>query len=331
MIPVLVTGGAGYIGSHVCKQLSHEGFLPIVYDNFCRGNRWAVKWGPLVEADLRDQAALAGAMSTYKPAAVVHLAAFAYVGESNTDPGLYYENNVCGTLALLRAMTSNGIRHLVFSSTCAVYGTPHALPITERMAPAPINPYGRTKLMVEMILDDFRSAYGLDATALRYFNAAGADHDGEIGECHEPETHAIPNILRAAAGELPVFELYGTDYDTPDGSAVRDYIHVSDLASAHVAALNRMRLGGGAITVNLGTGQGHSVLQLIATTEKITGRRVSVRNLPRRPGDPPSLFASAELARQQIGFSPRFGSIDQIIGSAWNWYQKGVRRTQGFV
>jgi len=329
MIPVLVTGGAGYIGSHVCKQLSQAGFLPIVYDNLCRGNRWAVKWGPLVEADLRDRAALADAMSTHKPEAVVHLAAFAYVGESNDDPGLYYENNVCGTLALLQAMTANGIRHLVFSSTCAVYGTPQALPITEAMAPAPINPYGRTKLMVEMILADFRAARGLEATVLRYFNAAGADPDGEIGECHEPETHAIPNILRAAAGDLPAFELYGTDYQTPDGSAVRDYIHVADLGAAHVAALERMRLGGGAITVNLGSGQGHSVLQLISATEKITGRRVNVQRFPRRPGDPPSLFASAELARQLIGFTPRFGSIDHIIGSAWTWYQKGVRRTQG--
>jgi UDP-arabinose 4-epimerase len=293
MNSVLVTGGADYIGSHVCNQLYQQGFHPIVYDNLSRGNRWAVKWGPLVEGELSDQVALNDAILKHKPTFVVHLAAFAYVGESNARPYEYYANNVGGTLQLLNAMKANGIRHLVFSSTCAVHGTPLSLPITEETPVAPINPHGRIKAMVESILGEFRTACGLEPTVLCYFNAAGADPDGEIGECHEWESYVIPNILRAAAGELLAFELYGDDYDTADGSAVRDYVHVSDLGADHVAAPKRMQAGGAGITANLGSGLGHSVLELMSTAERITGKTVKVLSLPRRPGDPAALFASA--------------------------------------
>ena len=316
---ILVTGGAGYVGSHACKALAGAGYRPVVYDNLSRGHREAVRWGPFVEGDLHDGARLAAALSTHQVAAVMHFAAFAYVGESVADPEIYYANNLGGTLALLDAMRKTNVETIVFSSTCAVYGVPENLPIRETTAKAPLNPYGETKLAIERALHWYAAAYGMRYAALRYFNAAGADPDGEIGEDHEPETHLIPLVLRAALGRGEPVEIYGTDYPTPDGTAIRDYIHVSDLAEAHLRALGHLAAGGDSAALNLGTGRGCSVREVIAAVERIGGRKVPQREVARRPGDPPELVADPALARSRLGWQPHHSDLDTIICTALAW------------
>jgi UDP-arabinose 4-epimerase len=269
---ILVTGGAGYIGSHTCKALREAGFAPVAYDNLSRGNAEAVKWGELVVGDLADRALLRATLDRHRPTAVVHFAAFAYVGESNENPALYYRNNVGGTAELLAAMRDGDIRHIVFSSSCAVYGVPRAVPIAEQTPLEPVSPYGASKLMCERMLRDCATASALSFMALRYFNAAGADPAGDIGECHVPETHAIPLLLDAAAGDAAGFTMFGDDYPTPDGTCIRDYIHVSDLADAHVRALRDLLQGGESAAINVGTGRGWSVRELIDIARKVTGR-----------------------------------------------------------
>lgn len=317
---VLVSGGAGYVGSHACKALAAAGLRPVVVDSLVRGHADAVKWGPLVEADISDGAALDRVFASYPVAVVLHLAAYAYVGESMADPEKYYLNNIGGTLSLLAAMRRAGVGAIVFSSSCATYGVPEALPVVEDTPQRPINPYGYSKLVIEQALRDYQQAYGLRWVALRYFNAAGCDVDGELGERHDPETHAIPLAIAAALGRGPAFEVMGTDYETPDGSAVRDYIHVADLADAHVRAVRHLADGGTGGAFNLGTGQGTSVLQLIAAVEKATGRKVPCRHSARRAGDPPVLFADARQAKRTLGWTPEFTDIDAVVRTAANWF-----------
>ena len=316
---ILVTGGAGYVGSHACKALAAAGYVPVVYDNLSRGHREAVRWGPLVEGDLHDWARLTAAFRAHSIGAVMHFAAFAYVGESVSDPEKYYRNNVGGTLALLAAMREAGVGQIVFSSTCAVYGVPEALPIRETTAKAPLNPYGDTKLAIERALHWYAAASRMRYMALRYFNAAGADPLCEIGEAHEPETHLIPLVLRAALGTGDPVQIFGTDYPTPDGTAIRDYVHVSDLADAHVRALGDLAAGGDSAALNLGTGSGCSVREVIAAVERISGRTVPRREADRRPGDPPELVADPALARSRLGWQPRHSDLDTIIATALAW------------
>jgi UDP-arabinose 4-epimerase len=323
---ILVTGGAGYIGSHACKALARSGYTPIAYDNLVYGHRESVRWGPLVEGDLADQALLADALSRFEVAAVMHFAAFAYVGESMTKPDLYFRNNVVNTLTLLDAMLAAKLRHIVFSSSCATYGTPARVPITEDTPQHPVNPYGESKLICERALHWYGEAFGMNYAALRYFNAAGADPDGEIGEAHDPETHLVPLVLATALGQRAQIDIYGTDYPTPDGSAVRDFIHVQDLAEAHVAALAHLLAGGGSLALNLGTGAGHSVREVIAAAERVTGRHIARREMPRRPGDPPVLVADVARARALLGWSARLSSLDGILGSAWAWHSRAEGR-----
>ena len=321
---ILVTGGAGYVGSHACKTLAGAGYRPVVYDNLSRGHAAAVRWGPLVEADLHDRAALVEAMRAHDVAAVMHFAAFAYVGESVGDPELYYRNNIGGTLTLLAAMREAGVGAIVFSSTCAVYGVPNQVPIAESTAKSPLNPYGETKLAIERALHWYGEAYGLCYAALRYFNAAGADPDGEIGEDHDPETHLIPRVIRAAIGRGEPVEIYGTDYPTPDGTAIRDYIHVTDLADAHVRALDYLGRGGGRVALNLGTGKGSSVREVIAAVERISGRPVPRQEAGRRPGDPPQLVADPALARERLGWQACHSDLDTIVTTALAWETRGA-------
>ena len=321
MTAVLVTGGAGYVGSHACKALARAGFTPVAYDNLSRGRRRLARFGPLEVGDIRDRGRLDAALRRHRVEAVMHFAAYAYVGESVAAPALYYQNNLAGTLDLLEAMRARDIGLLVFSSTCATYGVPARTPITEDAEQRPINPYGMSKLAVERVLADFGAAYGLRSVALRYFNAAGADPDAEIGEDHDPEPHLVPRVLMAAAGTLPEVEVFGTDYPTPDGTCVRDYVHVSDLGEGHVQALEYLRGGGASVALNLGTGRGHSVREVIAAAERVTGRRVPVRQAPRRPGDPPVLVADPSRARALLGFAPRHAGIEDIVASAWRWHR----------
>jgi UDP-arabinose 4-epimerase len=321
--PVLLVGGAGYIGAHTAKLLAGQGYCPVVYDDLSRGHREAVKWGPLEVGDLADQRRLEAVLQQHRPRAVLHFAAFAYVGESVEEPARYYRNNVAGTLSLLEAMRATSIGTLVFSSSCATYGSPETVPIVEESPQRPLNPYGRTKLMVEEILADYSRAYGLRAVCLRYFNAAGADPEGELGEDHDPETHLIPNILAVAAGHRPAVSIFGTDYPTPDGTCVRDFIHVNDLAQAHALALRYLLAGGPSVNLNLGNGTGHSIRQVIAAAEKVTGQRIAVSEEPRRPGDPPRLVGSAARARTVLGWEPRYSSLEEIIRTAWAWHTRG--------
>jgi UDP-arabinose 4-epimerase len=320
---VLVTGGAGYIGSHACKALAAAGFAPVVLDNLSRGHRDFVKWGPLEDADIGDAPALDRVMARHRPVAILHFAALTYVGESVGDPAMYYRNNVAGSLSLLEAARRHDVRHLVFSSTCATYGLPERMPIVEDTPQAPIHPYGASKLMIERMLGDFAAAYGLRWTALRYFNACGADPDGEVGERHDPETHLIPLTLMAAAGRLPQIRLLGNDYPTKDGTCVRDYIHVADLADAHVRALRYLLDGGAPRAFNLGTGTGHTVLDVIRTAERVTGRPIPVELAPQRSGDAAELVADPSLAASVLGFRPAFG-LDESIRTAWKWYQSEI-------
>mgnify|MGYP001317807923 CR=1 FL=1 len=319
---VLVTGGAGYVGSHCCKAFARAGWEVVVYDNLSRGWREFVRWGPLIEADILDPDALGAAMRTHQPDAVAHFAALAYVGESVASPERYYRTNAQGALNVLTAMRDAGVGQFVFSSTCATYGEPTQVPIDETHKQAPINPYGWSKLIVEKMLADFDRAHGLRSVALRYFNAAGADPEGEIGERHEPETHLIPLVLRAALDpDVPV-TVFGDDFDTRDGTAIRDYIHVLDLAEAHCLALERLTKGGASDVYNLGSETGASVLEIVAAAELATGRSIPRRIGPRRAGDPPMLVASAEKAKQALGWRPRHSGIEEIMRTAWAWHSR---------
>ncbi|HEV2674995.1 MAG TPA: UDP-glucose 4-epimerase GalE [Aliidongia sp.] len=319
---ILVTGGAGYIGSHTAKALSRAGYRPVTYDSLVYGHRHAVKWGPFVEGDIADTPKLEQVIKDEAIDAVVHFAAFAYVGESVTKPEIYFQNNVVGSLSLLDAMRHTGVKPIVFSSTCATYGMPDRMPITEETLQRPINPYGETKLMIERALAWYGPAHDIRSVSLRYFNACGADPEGEIGEEHDPETHLIPLILDAALGKRAAIDVFGTDYPTPDGTAVRDYIHVQDLADAHVKALAYLFDGGATTQVNLGTGTGNSVREVIDAVERVTGRTVPRREVARRAGDPPELVADPSKANSLLGWKPAMSDIDSIIRTAWAWHTR---------
>jgi len=319
---ILVTGGAGYIGSHVCAALAERGHRPVAYDSLVTGNRWAVQWGPLVEGDIRDAAALDAALAAHRPAAVVHCAALSEIGEAHRRVHDYFDVNVAGTLSLLRAMQRAGVEELVFSSSASVYGESDGRPLAEDRTPRPTNPYGATKLQGEELIRSLSRWSALRGVALRYFNAAGAHPEAVIGEAHEPETHLVPRILRAALSDGPVsVDVYGSDYDTPDGTCVRDFVHVADLGRAHVAALDHLAAGGEGATLNIGLGAGFSVREVIAAAERVTGRRIDVVARPRRPGDPAVLVADAGRAAGLLGFEPGFRDIEAIIETAWRWHR----------
>jgi UDP-glucose 4-epimerase len=320
-IVILIVGGAGYIGAHVNKLLSQKGHKTVVFDNLSRGHPEFVKWGEFFYGDLSDKDQIRACFKKYSINAVMHFSAFAYVGESVAEPIKYYKNNVANTLNLLEVMLELKVMHFVFSSSCATYGVPERIPITEDHPQKPINPYGRTKLMVEGILKDFDTAYGMKHVSLRYFNAAGADSDAEIGEWHEPETHLIPLVLDAALGG-PEVRIYGTDYDTPDGTCIRDYIHVSDLADAHMLALQYLLQTGKSGVFNLCNGGGFSVREVIETAEKVTGQDIRWVEAERREGDPPVLVGDCEKAREILQWEPGFNILDTIIRTAWNWHYK---------
>jgi UDP-glucose-4-epimerase GalE len=317
---VLLTGGAGYVGSHALRLLRLAGHEAWAFDNLSYGHRQAVPQGRLIEGDLMDGPLLRRVFRQQRIDAVMHFAAFAYVGESVTDPAKYYQNNVVGTLSLLDAMRAEGVSRIVFSSTCATYGEPEVVPITEAEKQAPINPYGFTKLAIERALADYAHAYGFGYAALRYFNASGAAEDGSIGEDHDPETHLIPLILQVALGQRKEILVFGDDYDTPDGTCIRDYIHVDDLGSAHIAALERLQPGA-ELKLNLGTGAGASVREVIEACRRTTGHAIPLRVVERRPGDPARLVADATRARKVLGWSPKFVGIEPIVASAWQWHK----------
>ncbi len=319
---IFVTGGAGYVGSHCVKHLCEQGHEVTVYDNLSRGHRAAVHpAAEFVRGDLADAGALRVALGKHSFDAAMHFAALAYVGESVAEPLRYYRNNVANTLTLLEALRDAGVRRLVFSSTCATYGLPRRIPIVEDAPQDPINPYGRTKLAVEWMLQDSASAWGLGSCALRYFNACGAAQDGSIGEHHEPESHLIPIVLEVALGKREHVAIFGTDYETPDGTCIRDYIHVEDLASAHQLAVESIRPGE-ASAFNVGTGIGQSVREIIGAAGRVVGRPIPVKESPRRPGDPPTLVADAARIRRSLGWEPRWTDIERIIASAWAWHQR---------
>jgi UDP-glucose-4-epimerase GalE len=317
---ILVTGGAGYIGSHAAKALRQAGYRVVVYDSLVAGHRGALKFGDFVQGDITDVAAVREALRRYEIAGVMHFAAFLDVGESVREPARYYHNNVVGALTMLEAMVAESVRHFVFSSTCATYGEPIETPIAETHPQQPINSYGETKLAVERALPHFERAYGLHSVALRYFNAAGADPDGEIGEDHSPEIHVIPRAIDAATGG-PGLTVFGDDYPTPDGTCLRDYIHVTDLAAAHVRALDALVDTGKSGAYNLGTGHPHSVREVIDTVERVTGRRVPWTLGPRRPGDPAVLYAAAQKAQAELHWTPRLADLEMIVGTAWEWHR----------
>jgi UDP-glucose-4-epimerase GalE len=321
---ILVTGGAGYIGSHAVRLFRARGHDVWVYDNLSMGHRAAVPADRLLVGDLAELPRLDHALVMHRIEAVVHFAAFAYVGESVKHPGKYYQNNLVNTLHLLEAVRRHGIGRFVFSSTCATYGLPRGVPVTEDEPQQPINPYGNTKLAVERALADYAAAYGWGFAALRYFNAAGASPDGALGEDHDPETHLIPLVLQAVLGQRPAVEVFGTDYPTPDGTCVRDYVHVDDLAEAHLLALEALGPGK-RLRYNLGTGRGHSVREVIRAAEEVTGKPVPVQEGPRRPGDPPVLVASAEKIGRELGWRPRYPELRPIIQTAWNWHRTHPR------
>jgi len=326
MKTVLVTGGAGYVGSHCCKAFAAAGWKVVTLDNLSRGWREAVRWGPLIEGDIADRQLVGCVIDDCRPDIVAHFAAYAYVGESVERPDIYYANNSAGTLALLDAMRAHGAKRMLFSSSCATYGHPIQLPISEDHPQQPVNPYGWSKLIVERMLDDYAHAYGFSATALRYFNAAGCDADGEIGERHEPETHVIPLAIEAALDPDGEFRIFGTDFDTRDGTAIRDFIHVSDLADAHVLAGERLLQLEGADAFNLGTGTGTSVLEIADAVERAIGRRLRRSTWPRRPGDPAALVASAARATAVLGWRPVRSEIGAIVDTALAWQRSGGDR-----
>ena len=319
---VLVTGGAGYIGSHTCKKLAEFGYNPVTYDNLIYGHERAVKWGPFEYGDILDNERLTQVFKLYHPIAVIHFAAFAYVGESVEEPGRYYKNNVSGTISLLETMRLFGCNKIIFSSTCATFGIPNSLPITELSQQDPINPYGKTKLMIEQMLKDYNDAYGMRHVILRYFNAAGADPDFEVGEDHTPETHLIPLVIDAALGKRDKIEVFGTDYDTPDGTAIRDYIHVTDLADAHMKSLNLLEEKGESNQFNLGTGNGISVQEIIDAIKGISNKQIPVKYGMRRGGDPPALVADALKAREVLDWHPVYSDLKTIIETAWGWHSR---------
>lgn len=322
---ILICGGAGYIGSHVNKLLHQQGYETVIFDNLIYGHREAVKWGTFVYGDLKNQDDIDAVFEKYTIETVFHFAAYAYVGESVDNPEKYYYNNVVCTLNLLSSMKKYGCSRIIFSSTCATYGEPKVVPISEDMPQHPINPYGKTKLMVEHIFKDYAKAYGLQFVVLRYFNAAGADPDGEIGENHDPETHLIPLVLDAAGGQRSDIKVFGTDYDTPDGSCIRDYIHVHDLAVAHQQAMCYLEEGGKSDFFNLGNEQGTSVLEIINAVRKITGKEFVITMTERRLGDPARLIGSSKKARDILGWNPKYASIDDIIRHAWQWHEQRNR------
>jgi len=321
MTNVLVTGGAGYVGSHACKALAAEGYNPIAYDNLSRGNRSAVKWGPFELGDIADGGGVKAVLNTYNPIGVMHFAAYAYVGESVESPLMYYENNFSGSAALLRTILTDFSVPFVFSSTCATYGIPSRVPITEDHPQVPINPYGRSKLFVEELLRDIEASCGLSWIALRYFNAAGADPDGEIGEVHDPETHLIPAAIMAAQSGVPL-RIFGTNYPTKDGTCVRDFIHVADIADAHVRALEYLLRGGKSQALNLANKKGYSVKDVLATVKQVTGSSVPVEYVPRRIGDPPILIGDCAQAQAVLGWEPRRSDLVIQVNDAWNWLRK---------
>lgn len=322
---VLVTGGAGYIGSQVCKLLRRAGYEPVTLDNLSNGRKDVVRWGPLEVGDIADRAFVAKVLKTHNPIGVLHFAAFTDVGESVHRPEKYYQNNVMGTLNLLEVLREHKINNIIFSSTCATYGDVQKVPIDENTPQRPINPYGWTKLFGEQIIKDFRQAYGMRFALLRYFNVAGADLDGDLGEDHQPPVHVIPIIFDGAVGRKPHFSLFGDDYATPDGTCIRDYIHVVDLAEAHIRALEYLQTHDEGIEINLGSGKGFSVKELITHTEKIIGKKVPVQIVPRREGDAPTLVADASRAKKVLGWTARHSDIDTILKTAWQWHLKAAQ------
>ncbi len=320
MKEILIVGGAGYIGSHMCKYLHNKKMSPIVLDNLSYGHREAVKWGRLYEGELDDQDLLTEIFNKHDIKAVMHFAAFCYVGESVTDPLKYYQNNVAATLGLLKGMLKHKIKHFIFSSTCATYGEPQKLPLTEDHPQNPINPYGRSKLMIEQILDDFDSAYGLKSVCLRYFNAAGADPDGELGEDHRPETHLIPIVLQTALKQRKELKIFGNNYPTEDGTCIRDYIHINDLAQAHYLALLHLLNDGASKKYNLGNNNGHSIMEVIKVSAKVSKKEIPYQFAERREGDPAILVGSSEKAIKELNWQPEFNTLKNIIETAWNWH-----------
>ena len=319
---ILVVGGAGYIGSHMVKRLRRAGLHAVVADDLSSGHREAVLGAPLHVGDIGDAAFVDALLGEVRPAAVMHFAGFIQVGESVAEPAKYYRNNLTATQVLLDGMRAHGVNRFIFSSTAAIFGDPQYVPIDEAHPKAPINPYGRSKWFVEQMLEDFDRAYGLKAVCLRYFNAAGADPEGELGECHQPETHLVPLILQVAAGRRPHITVYGEDYATADGTCVRDYIHVEDLADAHLLALRQLLAGGGSARYNLGNGNGYSVREVIAAVRRVTGHPIPVVVGQRREGDPPVLVADARAARESLGWTPRFADLDTLVAHAWAWERR---------
>ncbi len=326
MKTILVTGGAGYVGSHCCKEFAAQGWTVVVYDNLYRGWRDMVRWGELIEGDILDTTALQTAVAKVKPDVLAHFAALTYVGESVEQPDLYYRNNTLGTFNILEALRAAGVNKMIFSSTAATYGEPLEAPMPETHRQLPINPYGWSKLMVERMMADYADAYGLRFASLRYFNAAGASPDGDIGERHEPETHVIPLAARGALRDDYRFTIFGDDFDTRDGTCVRDYVHVSDLGRAHAAAADYLMTGGAAQFFNLGTGEGTTVKEIADAIEKVSGKPLPRKVGPRRAGDPAVLVASNARAREVLGWTPTQSSIDEIVRTAWAWAQKDAER-----
>lgn len=318
---ILIVGGAGYIGSHLNKEINKKGYETVVFDNLSYGHEDFVKWGTFERGDLGNIEDIRKIFKKYSIEAVMHFAAFTYVGESVEDPQKYYMNNVKNTLNLLKVILEENVKFFVFSSTCATYGNPVEIPITENHPQNPINPYGRGKLIVEQVLKDYSDAYGLKYVSLRYFNAAGADPDCEIGEMHDPETHLIPLILDAASSKREDIKIFGTDYDTPDGTCIRDYIHVTDLADAHILALEYLKNGGSSDFFNLGNGNGFSVKEVIETARKITGKEIKEVEVERRPGDPPILIGSSKKAMKILKWKPKYHDLSKIVETAWKWHQ----------
>ncbi|HOZ26511.1 MAG TPA: UDP-glucose 4-epimerase GalE [Hyphomonadaceae bacterium] len=318
---ILIAGGAGYIGSHAAKAVRLAGHEPVVLDDLTSGHEHAVRWGPLVRADIRNPEAVRAAIREYRPEAVMQFAARIEVGEGERDPAHFYDNNVAGTLNLVRVMLEEGVKNLVFSSTCAIYGDPEKLPLTEDLPKRPVSVYGRTKLMCEQMLEDISKAHGLNFAALRYFNAAGADPDGEIGEQHDPESHLIPNALKAAVGLGGPMKLFGTDYPTPDGTCIRDFVHVTDLAEAHILAAEKIASGRN-LQLNLGSGKRNTVMDVLKAVERATGRAVPVTLFPRRPGDAVALYSDTTNVTRELGWVPKLSDIDTVVSTAWAFHRR---------
>lgn len=322
---VLITGGAGYIGSHTARALAKAGWSPVVLDNMTAGHRWAVQWGPLIEGDFADRPLLRRIIADYDIKAVVHMAASTCVAESVYNPAKYFDNNVAKGLALLNTLVDAGVGRIVFSSSCAIYGVPQTDTVDENQYPSPINPYGETKLFFERACHWYGQVHELRSVCLRYFNAAGADPDGKLGEVHTPETHLIPLAIDTALGIHPELTVFGTDFPTPDGAAVRDYVHVCDIADAHVAGLQYLYDGGESVRLNLGTGKGSSVREVVRTVESVSGRRVRTKEGARRPGDPPVLVACADRAREVLGWRPKYTHLRDMVSTAWKWHAQCAR------